>query len=120
VQPESVTTTDVDPSPTVALHVLDRKLEAPKLNRPRPSALPIAVDSGEDTVIVAFATAPRPSTARLPDVSDAVLTLTAASAAEGTTTSAARTSSGATAMSLRPLENRFLSRFILSSDRLLG
>jgi hypothetical protein len=102
VQPERVTVTDVEPSPTVALHVLDRNPEALNLNSPFPSALPVAVDSGEETVIVALARAPAPSTLSVLPLSDARLTLTAASASVGATNSPTMTSSN------NPLERRTL------------
>jgi hypothetical protein len=54
VQPDSVTVREVDPSPTVALQLADRKLEALNLNLPSELALPDAADSDETTVIVAF------------------------------------------------------------------
>jgi hypothetical protein len=113
VQPESVTTTDVDPSPTVALQVLARKPEALNLKSPSLSALPVAVDSGEVTVIVASALAPLPSTVRVPELSEALLTLTAASAAEVVTVNAARTSSDARPTTLRPPAKRWLECFMV-------
>jgi hypothetical protein len=114
VQPESATTTDVDPSPTVTLQVLERKPEALNLNSPLLSALPVAVDSGEVTVIVAFARASLPSTVSVPESSEAFLTLRAASAAEVVTVNAARTTSDATATTLRPPANRRLECFMVS------
>jgi hypothetical protein len=114
VQPESATTTDVDPSLTVTLHVLERKPEALNLNSPLLSVLPVAVDSGEVTVIVAFARASLPSTVRVPESSEAFLTSRAASAAEVVTVNAARTTSDATATTLRPPANRRLEWFMVS------
>jgi hypothetical protein len=58
--PESVLSTDDAPSLTVTRQVLERKLEASTWKDPAESARPVAVDSGEDTVTVAPATAPRP------------------------------------------------------------
>jgi len=113
-----VTTTDVDPSPTVALQVLDLKPEAPNLNAPFLSALPVAVDSDEETVIVAFARAPLPSTVKFPELREAFTTLTAATATDGVTNSADATSSDTSHPTLRPPENRLLEPFIPSSDAL--
>src|SRR4051812_36576509 len=84
VQLESVATTDEEPSPTVALQVLERKPDPLTLKSPFEPARPVADDSGDDTVIVAFASAPRPSTESAPPLlSDALVTLTAASAPGG-------------------------------------
>jgi hypothetical protein len=118
VHPARVTTTDVDPSPTFALQVLDLKPEAPNLNSPFLSALPVAVDSGEETVIVAFDRAPLPSTARFPELREAFTTLTAATAADGVTNMAETTSSATSHATLRTRENRLLEPFIPSSDAL--
>ena len=111
VQPESVATTEVDPSLTVALQVLDRKPEAVTLYSPLLSAVRDAVDSGDVTVTFAFARAPWPSTRRLPDVSVARCTLTAASASAGRA-SVTATESARSAAILRG--SRLIERIIVS------
>ena len=68
--------------------MLDLKPDAVTLNCPLLSALPVALDSGEDTVIVAPPRAPCPSTLKLSELCSARLTLTAASATDGRTDTA--------------------------------
>ena len=51
--------------------------------------MPLAVDSGEDTLTVASAEAPVPSTRRLPELSEALLTLMAPAAYDGAASTAA-------------------------------
>jgi hypothetical protein len=116
VHPERFVTTDVDPSLTVALQVLDRYPEALNLNAPLLLALPVAVDSGDETVIVALAFAPRPSTVRFPDeLSEAFRTLTFASAPEGAIRSVASVRTETKAAIARPRESFMLERIIASS-----
>jgi hypothetical protein len=78
------------------------------VNRPLESALALAVDSGEETVMVERDAAPLPSTLRLPELSEALVTLTAASAAGGASNSAPRTDSETTAATLRPPDRTVL------------
>jgi hypothetical protein len=120
VQPESATATDVEPSPTVALQVLDVKPEALTLKSPFEPARPVAVDSGDETLIVAFARAPLPSTVRFPELSEARFTLTAAIAPDGASSSPPTTSGATTAMAVRPRENSLLEGFMSCSDELVS
>jgi hypothetical protein len=119
VQPDRDTTADVVPSRTVALQSLDLNPDALNLNLPPLSALPVAVVSAEETVIVAFASAPLPSIVRVPDVLRlAFVTLTAADASDGATNTDPMTSSNTSVASLAPAESILPERFIWSSHAL--
>jgi hypothetical protein len=112
VHRESATTAAVDPSLTVVWQVVDVKPEARTLNRPDVSALPVAVDSEDDTMIVALAFAPPPSTTRSPELSSALLTLTAASAVDTGIKRTPTISTDTSAAARRPAENVLLERFM--------
>jgi hypothetical protein len=82
------------------------------LNWPFESAFAVALDSGEATVIVALAFAPLPSTRRLPELSDAFDTLTAASAPDGASVAAPTSSRKRSPVTLLPAENPLFERFM--------
>ena len=78
------------------------------MNLPSESARPLAVDSGEDTLIVALANAPTPSTLRLPELSEPLVTLMAVSAYDGAASTAAMTDNAAAATTQIPTRSRCL------------
>jgi hypothetical protein len=96
------------------LQLLDLNPDALNLNLPSLSARPVTVLSADETAIVAFAFAPLPSTAKVPDVlRDAFVTLTAANALDGATSTDATTSSRTSDANFRALENILLERCIV-------
>jgi hypothetical protein len=83
------------------------------------SALPVAVDSGDETETVAFASAPLPSTRRLPELSEAFATLTAASAADGASSSAPSISRDTSDATLCPLDTALPGAVMPPSDEVV-
>jgi hypothetical protein len=83
VQPESVAVAEVEPSLTVTLQVEEVNGSCWMRNAPVASAVPVTDCWGELTVIVAFGTAPLPSTRSAVPLSSARVTEMPATAAEG-------------------------------------